>query len=98
MAFFVHWPVSDQCLWVKILFYSSAISYFSHAAACSVLALFSLSLVGLTPARCRKCMFRCNACLLAACFKFKRKEATCVPQSRLTRLTCTGSIFPLNKI
>lgn len=42
MAFFVRWPVSDQCLWVKILFYSSVILYFSHAAACSVLALFSL--------------------------------------------------------
>lgn len=74
MAFFVRWPVSDQCLWVKILFYSSVISYFSHAAACSVLALFSLSLVGLTPAQCRKCLFLCNACLLATCFKFKRKE------------------------
>lgn len=44
MAFFfcVRWPVSDQCLWVKILFYSSVILYFSHADVYSVLALFSL--------------------------------------------------------
>lgn len=75
-----------------ILFYSSVISYFSHAYSLYSLSR-CLSLVGLTPARYRKCMFRCNACLLAACFKFKRKEATCVPLCRLTQLTCTGSIF-----
>lgn len=68
------------------------ISYFSHAYSLYSLSR-CLSLVGLTPARYRKCMFPCNACLLAACFKFKRKEATCVPLCRLTQLTCTGSIF-----
>lgn len=42
--FFVRWPVSDQCLWVKILFYSSVISYFSHVVGCYSYSLYSLSL------------------------------------------------------